>query len=271
VTLALTSSLNARTEAKSIIKQLGIHDAAQIDLEAIAFALGVLVYERPLRGSLARLVRRGNKGVIAVRERIREIGQKRFCIAHELGHFALHDRLDQLVFCTDEMLAWYKTRPEELEANEFAAELLMPEDLFRSLAHPEPTWNSLGVLAETFRTTMTATLIRYVELGICTCALVHSHAGTIRWFRASDEFPFRMMSPGSTVDPTSCAWEFFQTGKALRQSDYVPASAWIEDSLSNTGWVLQEILFASSHYNSALSLLTVAQSRPTGYFDDDRR
>src|SRR3989442_8358090 len=101
-------SVRAAAKAREIIAGFGITEASQIDVEAMAFARGVLVLERPLRGASARLVRRGQRGVIAVREDIREPGQKRFGVAHELGHFELHKKIDQLALCTEDMLSWYR-------------------------------------------------------------------------------------------------------------------------------------------------------------------
>lgn len=63
--------------------------------------------------------------------------RRRFTIGHELGHWCLH-RIDGAVWCrahavdpapADEGRAPYP--PEEKEANEFAAALLMPADLVR--------------------------------------------------------------------------------------------------------------------------------------------
>ena len=91
---------------------------------------GVLVRERLLKGSEARLVRRGRTGIITVDKSITEEGRKRFAVAHELGHFELH-RDSQLLFCTEQdMVVWNENKPQEIEANEFAANVLMPVSLF---------------------------------------------------------------------------------------------------------------------------------------------
>src|SRR5205807_9359977 len=64
---------------------------------------------------------------------IPELGRRRFVIAHELGHLLLGHGSDILKLCDEgDLLEWAKgQRPYENEANEFAAELLMPEDLDR--------------------------------------------------------------------------------------------------------------------------------------------
>src|SRR5262245_59118721 len=95
-------------------------------LEDLAFALGVVVLEGRLDSADARLIRRGQKGLIRVKEDIPEPGRKRFAVAHEIGHWELHQAVSQVLSCTSEdMVAQYKASPPEIEANYFAAELLM--------------------------------------------------------------------------------------------------------------------------------------------------
>lgn len=87
-----------------------------------------------LTGCLARLVRQGKRGIIRTKSGIREDGRRRFAIAHELGHWFLHEKESQVFVCTAEQMRDYKGSPVEVEANLFASELLMPTCLFRPLA-----------------------------------------------------------------------------------------------------------------------------------------
>ena len=81
-------------------------------------------------------------------------GRRRFTICHELGHWVLHQRGQQSLFCRrgsiDEAPA--DTRPPlpvtEEEANVFAAALLMPADLIRR--HYEETGGEFEELCELF-------------------------------------------------------------------------------------------------------------------------
>ncbi|MDP9187935.1 MAG: ImmA/IrrE family metallo-endopeptidase, partial [Actinomycetota bacterium] len=65
--------------------------------------------------------------------------RRRFTIAHEVGHWCMH-RTDGAVWCRSQVVnprerdgdrAEKASPPEEREANEFAAALLMPADLLR--------------------------------------------------------------------------------------------------------------------------------------------
>jgi hypothetical protein len=63
--------------------------------------------------------------------------RRRFSAAHELGHFVLHrGKMFRFKFDTDKTLleANDANDPMEREANQFAAELLMPEELLRARA-----------------------------------------------------------------------------------------------------------------------------------------
>jgi len=70
---------------------------------------------------------------IIVRDSIRESGRKNFTVAHEIGHFPGHDKAD-LICTSTELGNWSDSAKElEREANEFAAELLMPEVVVRQI------------------------------------------------------------------------------------------------------------------------------------------
>lgn len=58
-------------------------------------------------------------------------GRKRFTIAHEIGHYVLKHK-ESHILKRDE-LSSLGTNQQEKEANAFAAELLMPEEIFKFL------------------------------------------------------------------------------------------------------------------------------------------
>jgi len=90
--------------------------------------------------------------------------RKRFTVAHEIGHIKLHEgegnHLDyrhQIGYDGDQM-------PKEREANQFAAELLMPRQIFESL------WlgyeGDVELIAETLMVSKQAASIRAQDLGL---------------------------------------------------------------------------------------------------------
>ena len=72
-----------------------------------------------------------NKGIRAIFvDKKDNPGQKRFTVAHKLGHYFLHFTKEDKKDGTSVSFRGSKS-PRETEANEFARELLMPEDLVR--------------------------------------------------------------------------------------------------------------------------------------------
>ncbi|MGE0710326.1 MAG: ImmA/IrrE family metallo-endopeptidase [Planctomycetota bacterium] len=199
-------------------------------LEDLAYAMGVVVVEGRLDGADARLVRRGKRGLIRVRQDIADLGRKRFATAHELGHWVLHERVSQVLACTSEdMVRQYKASPPEMEANYFASALLMPEKLIRpQIRGKQPTFDLIKQLATSFNTSLTATAVRFVELSTEYCAVVISEAGRIRWGRASEalEDAFRL-EWGAPVAPESVAAAAFRGDDTSDGPQKVDISTWL--------------------------------------------
>lgn len=165
-----------RALARGIIDDLRIQRPDEIDIELIAGHLGLLVQRRELQHEDGRLVRKDNHGIITVAESAYRSRRWRFVVAHEIGHFVRHKRVNQLDLCTDADLAnFYATSGREPEANQFAAELLMPDALFRKRCDKKrPSLKDVRALADEFETSLTATAIRFVQLAPEPCALVLS-------------------------------------------------------------------------------------------------
>ena len=92
--------------------------------------------------------------------------RQRFTIAHELGHYILHRNnafgsrfQHDFIFFRDE-----NTNPIEREANNFAAELLMPKEEVVSLI--KEGYNTVNALAEKFDLSTSAVRYRAYKLGL---------------------------------------------------------------------------------------------------------
>lgn len=123
--------------AKRVLNEAGV-DQAPIDVRKIARAHAQIVEEDmpdSVSGMLipARLAGRRGKHVIVVNRGHADV-RKRFTIAHELGHLILHnfdaphaDTAFRVRFRA--AIDYDGSIVEEIEANQFAAELLMPGQL----------------------------------------------------------------------------------------------------------------------------------------------
>jgi len=257
----------ARGAAWRLAQEYCLDTPAPTPVEDIAMDKGVLCLEAPLTGCLARLVRKGKKGIIRTHKGIREEGRKRFAIAHELGHWFLHEAESQFFICTGEDMRDYKGSPMEVEANLFASELLMPTALFRPLAEDaDPELGKVKELARMFNTSLTASGMRFVELNRHECVLVLSTNGVVSWSKQKGSRSGLRIEKGMRLHPESLAVYASGESNELRP-EIVPGDAWIthnayerELEVTEQSWPLQD-------YNSVLTLLVVTDIDGAG--EDD--
>lgn len=204
-------------EAARIWNLYGFKAPEELVLEDLAMAMNIFVVDAKLDSSAARLVRKGDYGLIRVSDKLRYSGQRRFAIAHEIGHFQLHKKVSQLLACTDaDILASYRGSPYEIEASIFAGALLMPIDVFRErVDRRPPRSNVIKELARQFDTSLTATALRYVETTKDYCVFVVSESNQIRWWRASESFDDRSLwlDSKAALPRYSAAARYFADGE----------------------------------------------------------
>ena len=113
--------------AEKIISEYKIQNAKELDLELIANAERLIVEEADLGDTWGKIVYNSDGGIIKINKNLRETGQKRFTLAHELGHYFNEKdfRTNSLYKHIDKFLGFNNKNKYEDDANEFAAELLM--------------------------------------------------------------------------------------------------------------------------------------------------
>lgn len=178
--------------AEETLRELGVSDPKDIDIEAIAWCLAARVKFRPLEGCEARIIGNGDQAIITV-----STGgswrRRRYSVAHELGHWKYH-RGRILVCRSDEIgRAGHNYPIAERVADVYAARLLMPAYIFDPIAraYPKLTFQTVNTIADLFDTSVTATAIRLVE-GRHSPALLVCHGPKGRkWFTRSPDVPER--------------------------------------------------------------------------------
>lgn len=119
-------------KAHRLLQQHGVQ-RPPVPIEDLVSRLGIQLAAEPLDSEVsAMLYRKGGRALILVNKNHPPVRQ-RFSVAHELGHFLLHggevfiDKRIRVDF-RDSKSSLGVSR-EEIQANRFAAELLMPEEL----------------------------------------------------------------------------------------------------------------------------------------------
>lgn len=248
----------AVAKADDLLAELQIREPSEIDIERIAIFKNAQVRYGALRGMDGCLVRKENRAIITVRSSLRYEGQKRFVVAHELGHFLLHPDTRQIETVDQKQTSNWSERQEteEYEANLFAAELLMPRRFMQSrIAGQEPSFKLVKLLAQEFQTTLTATAAQFVLTTTEECVLVSSENRRRLWFIASKGFSFPLLED-DYIHGHSCAAEVNGTTRCSRSSD-VEASYWLEGFRGDHKSCITEDAIYFPTLRRALSLLWI--------------
>jgi len=214
----------------------------------------------------------GRKGWgIIYNNRISSPGRINFTLAHELGHYLLH-RLqfpDGKACNQDEVARWDSPEARiEQQANEFAANLLMPLDDFRRLI-PEKAIADLDMLSECaarYRVSLQAAILRWLGYTGKRAILVVSVDGYILWARSSTPAlrsrAFFRTSQGPIEVPSaagpSCR-NLLSDGRATIQH---AKNVWLPEP------VLEHTL-VPDRYDFAASLLVLDDTPPFRDFDGE--
>jgi hypothetical protein len=130
--------------------------------------------------------------------------------------------------CTEETFnsEWTGSSVER-GANEYAADLLLPEFLFVPRAkNREVTFVTVEQLAEEFVTSMTATAIRLVQHGSFPAMVVYSEKGRRKWFIRGPEVP-EMLWPREQPTRDTVAYDLMH-GQACKRPLEIYADGWID-------------------------------------------
>lgn len=215
--------------AEKVLRNLGITEPSEIDLEAIAWHLGARIRTCPLDGCEARIIGHKDRAIIRVSDRSGP-RRKRFSIGHELGHW--HHHRDRTLVCRPDDIGNRSQGASRLEkiADQYAADLILPRYLFDPLAKQckRMTLANIRSLADAFDVSLTATAIRMVEGRHSPAILVcHGQRGR-KWFLRSPDVPDRWFPQGE-LDPDSFAFGLmFGDGKEEAYPRLMGAAAWFD-------------------------------------------
>ena len=152
--------------------------------------------------------------------------RKSYTVCHEVGHIELRRAAKLLAASTNRkayrgrIVNEVSSRAEERMADQFAANLLMPEEVFREKAKPlEPSLENAISLARMFRTSLGATLRRIVSLGVWDCVMIwctpEKMKGDDEWAVKIQEFKSSMPGGGLSYPRHKYVW---WGGKAVHKA-----------------------------------------------------
>jgi hypothetical protein len=250
----------AEMRSAAVLIRFGV-DAPNFEIRDIAWALGVEVKVGGVAGADARIVKtEDGRGVIRLNPAITEPSRRRFSIAHELGHWELHPKLEQGYVCTAENLRDYGRSPEEAEANWFAATLLMPKFLIPpETFKQDPTLEFVRQLAKNFGTSLTAAARRFVELSNQPVVLVASSQGRIAWCAQSEiaKAKYFFLKGGASIPLESVTADARKAQTTEIHDDTMSPKVWFPGYHFDRDAELFEEVRYSPSFDGALTLLWI--------------
>ena len=250
--------------SEAFLRRFGLDSRER--LAEIAEEIGIEVLYRPAEsfdGALLR-IRDAQRGYIVINSRIREESRRRFTLAHEIGHFVLPGQQEVSAPCKQQRIENWDAdlyRPE-LEANRFAAEILMPRGLMAEFVQSEPSLESIRSIAQLCGTSLTASAVRLITLTPHRAAVVWSQDQKILWSKLSEGF-VRWIRKGE-VRENSFAAQCYRKQSVPDQLAPVPASAWLHEKGLREGAQIWEQSVGLKRYGAVLSLLVIIEAVEKG-------
>jgi Zn-dependent peptidase ImmA (M78 family) len=184
-------------------------------------------------------------------------GRQRFTMAHEFGHYLLHrKKYPEGIKCSEEDYRHWGSEENqiEVEANEFAATLLMPLNDFRNQidANTPVTYELLSQCSERYGTSYTATASRWIGYTSTRSIVVASREGYILWARSSRKalktrayFKTSNRSPIGIPAASQASTQGFDGVKVIEH----PKGSWLQYEHCT------EIALSSRAYDMTISIL----------------
>ena len=167
--------LLAKKKAEELIKKACIV-GAPVPLGKIAQLVNAKVQYEPFTGGLSGLMHRNLDGTATIGINVAHAPvRRRFTLAHEIGHVVLHsdeqlhvDQAFPIAFRDED--SGLGTHEIEIEANQFAASLLMPEAFLRQDVFSTEADHDfelvISALAKKYKVSVQAMSIRLNTLGL---------------------------------------------------------------------------------------------------------
>ena len=195
--------------------------------------------------------------------------RRRFTVAHEFGHFVLHRAMQPTFNCDKESVysGIDALKQIEREADDFAANLLMPGNMLRDrIGDKRIDIHMLGDLAKEFGVSLEAMCIRLVKYTEQRAVLVYWDHGFLKYQWPSGEAKRTRVRLRKTCDPQEPLIGTLAADDEVEQEwDGVemPASAWCSSEAPDIR--LRELKHTYTDGNRVLSLLMLESAPPRSY------
>ena len=274
----------AENEASSVIKRIKI-TALPVCPFTIASGEDILVEPKDSNepGVSGFLMRVGNVFGIKYATHLRNEVFIRFSVAHELGHYFLPGHPESLFPNGDGIhhsrSGFISSDQYERQADKFATALLMPKAFFMAaLRKAGEGFAAIQALAETCRTSITATAIRFVEFAENPVAVILSTNTRVEACFLSEELKgirdLEWLRKGALIPPRSATAYFNRDPNNVSQGRQTDGSTMLHEWFGSAPQIeMQEDVVGLGSYGKTLTVLFTNQAiddeDEDGEFDED--
>ncbi len=259
---------NSFAKAQQLLSECGFDEITDIEMGLFVSGLGATLIEEKMSYCEGKIIFGTKKAIIKVNSEIQYQERKRYVIGHEIGHLILHRNL-QLPDDTFMRLNIFKGMEQhlqfgkqELEANEFASELLMPTKIILSyLQRKRFSPLLIKQISERFKTGLTATLFRYINLDLHPICIVFIENGIVKYWKKSDGMNVWLKEITRLGPPEdSVAFEYLQNDYAALYKiednpQVIQKSTWFKLGLYDHDTDFYEFCISSKLYKTIVSII----------------
>lgn len=258
----------AKFEAQKLLREIGMDDISEIPMDLLAAGLNATLIEEPMKYCDGRITFSTNRSLIKINSNIEFPERKRFISAHEIGHHRLHKNMDlppdtsHTLNVIEGVEKHLKTGKQELEANEFAAELLIPSPVFlKKVRGKSFSPQLLKEIAGDFKTSITSTAFKYIEANLHPVCLVMTENGTVKYFKKSESMKVWLGEITRLPPPQdSVAMEYIRNGyeyiyQKEEKTQHIKKSVWFDVGKFGEDEDFYEYCIPTKRYKTILSIL----------------
>ena len=223
----MTKSDRGIVTAYRLRRELEIPIHAYADLNKIASRLSIKIEHHDLGEGIEGACKSDGLYRFIVLKRNLESTKERFTLAHEIGHLLIHHAS---FLCDTDVLSMFRTHnSDEQEANDFAAELLIPSRAcINILEKADLEISVIKQVAEQFGTSLAVASIKLTQLFSDNAVVLWHDGKKVKWRVKSDSCYFRI---SDVVPDTSLAHRTSDGERIIK--DHVDPEMWIDKEVEN--------------------------------------
>jgi Zn-dependent peptidase ImmA (M78 family) len=253
--------MKATQSAQKVVQYFDIMTAPSLHFDQVFNHYNIICREKEFSDPnyMGSLHRSESFNVILVNTKSKNKGRINFTKVHELGHFCLNH--NGVAFqCTKTDMSKFTNRPQEIEANQFAREFLLPELMLKPICITSPfDFITINTISKQYLVSKHTAINRILDFHLDNYAFVNSKDGIITHSGLSKSLQgkINLKKSGTAVDGRSFANGILNSNEQMNGYTFIDSSIWIAKILTKSKISLKEYSRANKSVGTVMTLLKV--------------